>query len=119
MTTNYEPRIREAMSLVGRDDWKLDPPGELIVHALGMCSCGSGDDRIANLLEKVLRVAGKRGGRVGLGNFLDSIELELAAKILDAHGLLNHGTNIGWAWTTPLGDEMIEKLDQLKAINTK
>lgn len=100
------------------DDWR-----DYYTVALPICGCGSHGP--TDLLDECLRYGAmdwpqrdalpadspwERG-------FYQSSGHELAAKILDGYGLLEHGTGIGFAWITDDGKRLLALVDAWKAAN--
>ncbi|TXH59006.1 MAG: hypothetical protein E6Q97_00925 [Desulfurellales bacterium] len=100
---------------------------DLLRKCTGFCSCGTGND-FALLLEVLAWSAvnsdesqryrkpfGEHGTYCSAGH-------ELAAKVLDLVGLVEHGAGIGWCWATAWGKEVlawIEKNDPSALGNLK
>jgi hypothetical protein len=80
---------------------------------LGLCDCGTGSeyDVVLFLLERSEKALEK-----GLPGFYDPAPdaaapwVEFGAKVLDAAGLLEHGTGIGCAWLTDEGKALLSFL---------
>ena len=81
--------------------------------ALNLCCCGSGQD--FDLLLEVLRWSAsgedrfKKNGTGYDEGVYQSVAHELAMKVLDAHGLTEHGSGIGWAWATEDGRKLLKR----------
>lgn len=76
------------------------------------CSlCGCGSEQVPNLLMEVLEWCNLEHGperdKVDQGCY-SSPAWELAAKVLDDNNFVEHGTGIGWPWTTVKGKEFLE-----------
>lgn len=100
---------------------------DLLRKCTSLCSCGTGND-FALLLEVLAWSAvnsdesqryrkpfGERGTYCSAGH-------ELAGKVLDLVGLVEHGAGIGWCWATAWGKEVlawIEKNDPSALGNLK
>ena len=85
-------------------------PARILLDACDLCSCGSGED--GKLLYECLLWAFQRDEEpkrepFGKKGFYCSPGHELAAKILDKCGLLDHGSGIGWAWLSDKGRELM------------
>lgn len=88
--------------------------------ALPLCGCGSGDD--FELILDVLRWSAvnsddkerHREPYLQSGCYC-SIAHEMAAKILNHVGLVEHGTGIGWPWITEDGKKLLAKIDGFEA----
>jgi hypothetical protein len=80
---------------------------------LGLCGCGTGSeyDVVLFLLERSEKAMEK-----GSPSFYDPAPdaaapwVEFGAKVLDARGLLEHGTGIGCAWLTDEGKALLSFL---------
>lgn len=86
-------------------------PSEAIQSYCGLCSCGSpepGNVLLATLLfcDSEQRSDFKKGS-------YSSTATELAAKVLDAESLVEHGSAIGWPWTTQEGKELLAVCKEL------
>lgn len=90
-------------------DELYESPSEMLRHMTGLCGCGSGED--FNLLWEVLTWCDSGNARHepkgNKGMYVDAAH-ELAAKVLDRAGLIEHGTGIGWPWSTPLGKGLLK-----------
>ncbi len=97
-------------------------PKDLIMIACQLCSCGSRED-FSELFMEVLRFCDcPHTGDIGKEKFpnmprgcYSSMQHELAAKVLDSYDLINHGTGIGWPWTTDDGKKLLALIDRLEA----
>lgn len=88
-----------------------------VYHYAGLCGCGS--DGPAQLLVQVLRFCAldhesQRAHPFGKEGCYYSTEHELAAKVLDKAGLVDHGTGIGWPWLTDWGRELLAALERVE-----
>ena len=91
------------------------------VISLPICGCGSNE--VADLLDECLRFAAReRDANHKLPEsdpwhegFYRSLAHELAAKVLDGQGFIEHGTGIGWAWATDDGRRLLKMVDDWKA----
>jgi hypothetical protein len=88
--------------------------GGLVWHVTGLCSCGTGDDltAIIEVLEFTAtdaldRLHGTSGPLTERG-CITSVGHELAAKVLDSIGLIEHGSSIRGAWITPKGRTVLD-----------
>lgn len=98
------------------DDWAkhggmMDEPAteatELIEECTGLCCCGSGLD-FALLLEVLEWCNREDKHDLKDGGCYRNAGWELAAKVLNAADLIEHGSGIGWPWLTPWGKKVLE-----------
>ena len=100
-------------------DW-IQYKKDIILIACNLCCCGT--DGVPELLEEVLRWCDQRAAapieikdEIEKRGCYRSVEWELAAKVLDSCGLIEHGTGIGWPWTTQEGKEVLQFIDNWKS----
>jgi hypothetical protein len=80
---------------------------DVLYRGLGLCGCGSGKD--FELLLEVLEISEMNGNEKytdedrKIGCMYNSPGRELAAKVLDSAGWIEHGSGIGWPWITDVG----------------
>jgi hypothetical protein len=91
--------------------------GGCVYHYTGLCACGT--DGPAELLVEVMKFCAlepdqKRAHPFGNEGCYSSTERELAAKVLDKAGLVDHGTGIGWPWITEWGKEFLAALEKVE-----
>lgn len=87
----------------------------LMLTICDLCICGSGDDAL--LLIEVLEWCALEHDEKGREGTYRNVSWELAAKILDSAGLIEHGNGIGWPWVTSDGDRILEILRNVKDDN--
>lgn len=96
------------------DFYDGDEPLDILSSALNLCGCGS-DKPVELLYECLLWAAmggpNQKGWEKG---FYRDVGAELAAKLLDSYGLLEHGTGIGWAWITEDGKRLLNLIELRK-----
>lgn len=89
----------------------LDGPADGVRSYVGVCACGS--DEVADLLLAALLFCDAGDERFQTQGAYTNVGTELAVKVIDAEGLAEHGTGIGWAWTTPEGKQLVALLHEL------
>lgn len=93
----------------GPDEIYHDPKG-ILGYMTGLCGCGTGED--FDLLWDVLDWCDNNDDPVVRASVKNgcycSPAWELAAKVLDKANLVEHGSGIGWAWTTALGKGLLK-----------
>ena len=97
----------------GDDLWcNCESPGDSLQCCCDFCGCGS--EAVGDLLLEVLRWCAVPIGERPKedGGCYRSAAWELAAKVLDRAGLVEHGTGIGWPWLTPDGAKFLEWVKQ-------
>jgi hypothetical protein len=100
-------KLTEYLDLLDNPDWSFPTLGDFLIHITGLCECGTNTIQI--LLEQVLReVAIPDENRQSLSR---EPAIELAAKVLDEAGLLEHGSSISWPWLSRNGRLVISRYD--------
>ncbi len=84
---------------------------ELINEALGqysLCGCGTGND--VDMVWQVMSYYAKPHDDRDANYIYTDPGRELAAKLLDNAGIIEHGSGVGGGWFTPEGETIYEKL---------
>lgn len=107
-----------------KPDWEYLEKAEfktkehLIASACELCLCGTGKD--LELLIETLKFAAEdsttkheKTGRGWDQGCYQSAGHELAMKVLDSYGFVEHGSGIGWAWVSEDGERLLTMMDTL------
>lgn len=84
---------------------------DLILAACGLCDCGT--QRPSIMLISVLQNAAKAAEDETRNSNYDSCCSELAAKVLDSYGWVEHGTGVGATWITDDGKRLLDLIESL------
>ena len=114
-----EQQIERKKLLGLDDDWQdIEAVEDVFIFGLCLCGCGSGEDFA--LLKEVLVFTSltpeerdARNALEGKGTYL-SAGHELAAKVLNRSGWIEHGTGIGWPWITEKGQKVLALIEELE-----